>query len=194
MARDIRDLFKDDKMSHEKMPKNHQARFLKKLDNALPETPEKPMFNWLSIAASVVVLLGLSFGAYNYFQTETDVSPAVVTTDEQTIETKTLGDVSPGLKKVEDYYLASINLELSKIKPTPETKELFDGYLSQLNELDEEYNRLSLELTESGPTELTVNALIDNLKFRLNLLYRLRSQLKELSTSETDGEEVKQSI
>lgn len=192
MARDIRELLKDDKISHEKMPKNHQDRFLNKLDEALPEEPVKNTFNWFSIAASVVVLLGLSFGAYNYFQPEIEVEPTVATTN--TVETKTLGDVSPGLKKVEDYYLASINLELSKMKPTPETKELFDGYLLQLKELDSEYNSLSLELTESGPTELTVNALIDNLKFRLNLLYRLRSQLKQLNTSETISEDVKQSI
>jgi hypothetical protein len=105
-----------------------------------------------------------------------------------------LGDVSPGLKKVEDYYLASINLELSKIEYTPETKDLFDGYVVQLEELDKEYKRLSVELTQSGPSELTVNALIDNLKFRLNLLYRLRAQLKELNTSETGVDEVKQSI
>ena len=32
MAQDIRELFKNDKIAHEKMPKNHQDRFLKKLD------------------------------------------------------------------------------------------------------------------------------------------------------------------
>jgi hypothetical protein len=192
MARDIRELFNDDKISHEKMPKNHQIRFLNKLDKVLPEKSLKNNFYWFKIAASVVVILGLSFGAYNYFQPKAVVAPAIVATN--TVETKTLGDVSPGLKKVEDYYLASINLELSKMKPTPKTKELFDGYLLQLKELDNEYKRLSQELTESGPTELTVNALIDNLKLRLNMLHRLRSQLKQLKTSETNMEEVKQSI
>ena len=192
MARDIRELFNDDKISHEKMPKNQQMRFLNKLDKVLPEQSLKNNFYWFKIAASVVVVLGLSFGAYNYFQPKAVVTPAVVATN--TVETKTLGDVSPGLKKVEDYYLASINLELSKMKPTPKTKELFDGYLLQLKELDNEYKRLSQELTESGPTELTVNALIDNLKLRLNMLHRLRSQLKQLKTSEANMEEVKQSI
>ncbi|MGC1206245.1 MAG: hypothetical protein WA839_15355 [Flavobacteriaceae bacterium] len=192
MAQDIRELFKDDKIVHEKMPKNHQQRFLKKLDEALPKTPTKSKFGWFSIAASVVVLLGLSFGAYHFFQPKAGATQTVASTN--TIETKTLGDVSPGLKKVEDYYLASINLELSKMKPTAETKDLFDDYLLQLSDLDEEYNRLSLELTESGPTELTVNALIDNLKFRLSLLYRLRAQLKELNTSDLDNDEVKKSI
>ena len=77
---------------------------------------------------------------------------------------------------------------------TPETKALFDGYLLQLNELDKEYQKLSLELTESGPSELTVNALIDNLKLRLNLLYRLKSQLKAFNISEANTEEQSQSI
>ncbi len=186
MAKDIRDFFKDDMISHEKIPKNHQTRFLNKLNKALPEQPVKSTINWFGIAASMVVFLGLSFGAYKYFK------PHVASIN--TMETKTLGDVSPGLKKVEDYYLASIHLELSKMKPTDETKELFDSYLSQLKDLDEEYQRLSLELTESGPSELNVNALIDNLKFRLNLLYRLRTQLKQLNTSKHNADEVKQSI
>ena len=183
MARDIRELFKDDKITHEKMPKDHQERFLEKLDIALPEA-KQPKINWMQIAASIVIILGLSFGAFKYFQPisiENDLPTQVATT--KTVETKTLGDISPGLKKVEDYYLASINLELSKMTYTPETKDLFDDYLAQLNELDKEYKRLSLDLTESGPSELTVNALIDNLKLRLNLLYRLKEQLKELNTS-----------
>lgn len=188
MAQDLRELFKNDKITHEKMPENHQDRFLDKLDAALP-VKKQSTFSWLRIAASVVVLLGLSFGAFKYFQPEVlGDNPEVVAT--KTVDTKTLGDISPGLKKVEDYYLASINLELSKMTYTPETKELFDGYLIQLNALDEEYQKLSLELTEAGPSELTVNALIDNLKLRLNLLYRLRSQLQEFNTSDAYAEEV----
>lgn len=178
MAQDIRDLFKDDKVSEEKMPTNHQDRFLEKLNTALSKQRE-PKFSWLQIAASITLLIGLSFGSYKYFQPQVDVPIKVITTN--LLETKTLGDVSPGLKKVEDYYLANINLELAKMKPTTETKDLFDGYLEQLNGLNEEYDRLSVELTESGPNELMVNALIDNLKMRLNLLYRLREQVSTLN-------------
>ncbi|GAA4900161.1 hypothetical protein GCM10023311_27060 [Flaviramulus aquimarinus] len=192
MARDIRELFKNDQIANEKMPKNHQERFLDKLDEALP-VAKRITFSWMQIAASVVLLLGLSLGAFKYFQPQVTDLPVTVATND-TVETKTLGDVSPGLKKVEDYYLASINLELSKMKYTPETKDLFDGYLAQLDALDKEYKRLSVELTESGPSELTVNALIDNLKFRLNLLYRLRAQLKQLNTSDVNADGVTQSI
>lgn len=191
MAQDIRDLFKNENVEQERMPKQHEARFLEKLDQSFPVKEKKSRAGWMQIAASVIVVIGLSFGGYSFFNKETVPAEAVAITPVE--ETKTLGDVSPGLKKVEDYYLASINLELSKMEYTPETKELFDGYLAQLNELDKEYKRLSIELTESGPSELTVNALIDNLKFRLNLLYRLRAQLKQLKSSKLE-EERKQSI
>ena len=189
MAQDIIDLFKNEKVVHDEMPTKHEARFLEKLDKALPEAPKKSGLGWMQIAASAVVFLGLSFGAYSFFGGETETIEIIETVATTKVtETKTLGDVSPGLKKVEDYYLASINLELSKMKYTPETKDLFDGYLAQLDELDKEYKRLSLDLTESGPSELTVNALIDNLKFRLNLMYRLRTQLKELKSSDALSE------
>jgi len=104
------------------------------------------------------------------------------------VATKTLGDVSPDLKKVEDYYLANINLELSKVKLTPENKEMFDGYVQRLEDLKNEYNTLSIELTKNGPNEQTINALISNLKFRLNLLHRLKEQLKTLNTLEETQE------
>ena len=63
MARDIRDLFKDDNVSHETMPDNHQDRFLKKLNTALPETSKKQRFSWFNVAASIVAVMGLSIGA-----------------------------------------------------------------------------------------------------------------------------------
>ncbi|NNL32405.1 MAG: hypothetical protein HKO80_04275, partial [Flavobacteriaceae bacterium] len=104
--------------------------------------------------------------------------------------TSSLGEISPQLKKVEDYYLANINLELSKLEYSPENKELFDGYVSRLGELSTAYEQLSQELLNNGPNEQTVTALIDNLKMRLNLLYRLKEKLNELN-DDSSFEEIK---
>jgi len=170
MAQDIRKLFNNEpKVFSEKMPKGHEARFLKKLDKELPVTSSKSKFTFLNIAASVVLLIGFGFGAYQFINSETEELPI-----ETTVARKSLGDISPQFKKVEDYYLANINLELSKMKVTPESKELFDGYLEKLDELNKEYLRLEEELAQSGPNEQTINALIDNLKLRLNLLYQIK--------------------
>jgi hypothetical protein len=179
MAQDIRKLFVNEpQVSKDNMPNGHEARFLKRLEEELPVKSTKSSFTFLNIAASVVLLIGFSFGAYQFLGSSEEELPV------ETVATKSLGDISPQLKKVEDYYLANINLELSKMKVTPESKELFNGYLQRLEELNTEYAVLADELTQSGPSELTVNALIDNLKLRLNLLYRLKEKLAELNASE----------
>jgi len=183
MAQDLRDLFKDNQIkSNIAMSEGHKARFLEKLDRELPqETGSKHVKLW-GIAASVIVLLGLSYGALQFGsqvgpeQPEEMGAPGV----------STLGDVSPELKKVEDFYLASINLQLSKIELTLDNKELFDGYLTKLEELNTEYQILNLELTENGPNALTVDALINNLKLRLNLLIRLQDQIKALEEAPSE--------
>ncbi|OUS02052.1 hypothetical protein A9Q86_05220 [Flavobacteriales bacterium 33_180_T64] len=193
MAQDLKHLFENEqKQSQLKMSEGHEARFLEKLDDALPkESLVEKRFSMLQIAASIVLLIGLGFGASQYLNAPllpegTEVAGENSKSENLGSETqmKSLGDISPDLKKVEDYYLANINLELSKVKQTPANKELFDGYVVRLAELNQEYKRLSVELTNNGPNELTVSALIDNLKLRLNLLYRLKEQLHDLNTSE----------
>ncbi|WP_298898638.1 hypothetical protein [uncultured Psychroserpens sp.] len=188
MAQDLRNLFEEEqKQSQLKMSEGHEVRFLKKLDEALPQQQTiKKRFSMLQIAASIVILIGLAFGTYKLFNQPQSIENTVVSNDDPAKEEqlKSLGDISPDLKKVEDYYLANINLELSKVKQTPENKELFDGYVVRLAELNQEYKRLSVELTNNGPNELTVSALIDNLKLRLNLLYRLKEQLHDLNASD----------
>ncbi len=181
MAQDLRKLFeKDEKVQNVKMSEGHEARFLQKLEKELPQKKSSNQFRFLNIAASVVVLLGLSYGAFQFFQSPVSTEEPVEVAETKN-DIKSLGEVVPDLKKVEDYYLASINLELSKVELTPENKELFDGYVLRLKELNEEYNKLTIELNENGPNEETLNALIDNLKFRLNLVTRLKEKLQEFN-------------
>lgn len=187
---DLRKWFENvNKLKTHHLPEGHEKRFLEKLDEALPVQKEhNSSFSFMRIAASIVIFIGLSFGAYKYFESA-PVEPATIEPQtEVATKMKSLGDISPDLKKVEDYYLANINLELSKVKLTPENKELFDGYVVKLEELNNEYQRLTVELTKNGPNELTVSALIDNLKLRLNLLYRLKEQLQDLNDSDLDQE------
>ncbi|NNE32909.1 MAG: hypothetical protein HKN40_11125 [Winogradskyella sp.] len=180
MSKDLRELFKEDLKTQEAtMSKGHEVRFLQKLEENLPKEKTSKGFNFLNIAASIVVLLGLTFGAIHMYTTSANTDLKSANFADTT--NKTLGDVSPDLKKVEDYYLASINLELSKVQLTAENKDLFDGYVLRLKDLNEEYNNLTVELNENGPNEETLNALIDNLKFRLNLVMRLKDKLQEFN-------------
>jgi len=183
MGQNLKDLFKNQpKDDSIKMSDGHEARFLEKLDGALPQQKKSSHFGFLNIAASVVVLLGLSYGAFQFFNQSVDpVTPTEVVTPSEKL--KTMGDISPDLKKVEDYYLASINLELSTLKLTPQNKELVDGYIERLKELNAEYDNLTVELNDNGPNTETLDALIDNLKFRLNLVMRLKNKLEEFNNA-----------
>ncbi len=188
MAQDLKKMFENDvKAENGKMPDGHEARFLNKLENELPKKPKTSKFSFFNIAASIVILLGLMFGTYQFLSVPNAIEGAeVVITPTEKGPTKSIGAISPELKKVEDYYLASINLELSKLKTTPENKELLDGYLLRLSELKKEYNLLAEELLEQGLNQQTINASIENLKLQLNLMYRLNQKINELNTSETN--------
>lgn len=148
----------------------------------------------MKIAAVFILLAGtVWFVAKNAFaKADSDENQIVSTgTDEkQSPEEKRtiqLSDISPDFKKVEDYYLASINLEITRLEINDENKELIDSFLKQLAALDKEYQRLNKEITESGISEEMVNAMIENLKLRVELLSKLKRKLSELKASQEDA-------
>jgi hypothetical protein len=106
-----------------------------------------------------------------------------VVTEQQGIS---LGDLSPDLKKIEDYYVVNINLALADLEISQENKDLVDDYMKRLGELNAEYTKLNKELNEIGPNDQTITALIKNLQLRLQLLQKLKSKLYEFKTSENE--------
>ncbi|WP_420319893.1 hypothetical protein [Flagellimonas sp.] len=201
MAQDLRELFAKEREQHKKVMKpGHEARFLSKLEENMPidkvavesEAPTKPTsFFWLRIAASVVVVLGLTayflFGEVKFIGDPKGAIADVENTDapHQGIS---LGDLSPDLKKVESYYVTNINLELSGLEFTGENKAIIDSYMLRLSELDKEYRKLNVELNDIGPNDDTINALIQNLQLRLQLLQKLKSKLNQLKSSKNEQE------
>lgn len=97
----------------------------------------------------------------------------------------TLSDISPGLKKVETYFVSSINVELANLKVTEGEQEMVNAYLTKIKELGKEYNHLNQELNTIGVNDMTITALIENLKIRLQLLQRLKKSLNH-SKKETN--------
>lgn len=184
-------MFKKDDTNHlNKMKPGHEERILARLNEELPLKKRTSFFNW-KIAASIVVLLGVGF----YFIDLKKIEPGegkIADTDKVNQKTKTfsLGDLSPDLKKVEDYYVSTINFELSKLELTEDNQGLVDSYLEKLSELDEEYKKLNIELNQIGPNDQTINALIKNLQLRLQLLQKLKIKLNELKSSENEEDNI----
>ncbi|MGH1385251.1 hypothetical protein [Kordia sp.] len=195
MGQDIKDLLKKEPLHIKKgLSDGHEARFLERLEAALPKEKEqvtKRSFSIYKIAAAAILIFSLGGLAYQQLQEELVILDAeVANTDEADAKKpslKSLGDVSPDLKKIEDYYVASINYELTQVEVSEIGKQLFESYMKKLSQLNKEHEVLQQELTDIGPNEQTVNAMIDNLQFRLKLLYQLKEKLSELKKSENDA-------
>jgi len=170
------------------MPEGHEARFEARLEEAFQEKKPRPFF-WLGIAASVVALLGLAFWMFRQdpaLPTGTDALAGEQTDTITAPSSLSLGDLSPDLKKLEQYYTASINLELASLDISEENREIADNFISRLSDLNTEYEQLNEELNEIGPNEQTITAMIKNLQYRLQLLLKLKEKLNELKSSKNE--------
>ena len=186
MAQDIRKMFENRPEEITTPPVGHETRFEEKLEEAFGKSESRksqPFSNymWIKVAAIAIVILSVGFFGYQQLSKENPVE--VVQVPKQNSETNTnlakitLGDLSPELKKVENYYQTGINVQLASLKIKGDNKELIDGYMNQLSKLNKEYKRLTLDLNEAGPSEATITALIDNLQLRLELLFKLKNKL-----------------
>ena len=182
MQRDIKKELESYQEEKVVLSAHHESKFQEKLFTELhQEKPKKNTFNWLSIAASVVLLVSISLQFYTNSNVE----------EEPKIETKeiTLGTISPEFNTIETYYTNSINLEISQLDLSDENKDLVDGYLLKIAELTKEYKSLTKELNTKGVNDATIDALIRNLQLRLQLLQRLKKQLKQLKNLNTKQNE-----
>ncbi len=189
MAQDIRKLMKDYTPEGPKLSEGHEGRFAQKLADQFPQEKKNPTFLWLKIAAAIIAFAAVAYIGYTNYNGNTEVDPQVAEAEDALDNNEsgiTIGDLSPDLKKVEDFYLAGIEVQLASLPSNGENKELIDGYLKRLEELNKDYQQLNIELNEVGPTEATITALIENLKLRLELLFKLKNKLKELKQLENE--------
>jgi len=189
MGQDIRKMMKDFKPAKPILSDGHEARFEAKLNASSPGS-NRTMYMWMRIAAIIVTVLAV--GYFTFYATDDGKSDSLTANDTENNEKVdeaqiTLGDLSPDLKKIEDYYMAGINVQLASLLVTDDNKELVDSYLRRLSELDKEYQILNKELNEVGPTEATITALVDNLQLRLELLFKLKNKLKELKKQNNEN-------
>ncbi|MBM1106460.1 hypothetical protein JQC67_09950 [Aurantibacter crassamenti] len=187
MSKDLREIFKNDHSeTTDKMRSGHEKRFLERLENELPIAKKATFLLW-KVAASIVILVGTTFFFINKNEANSVDTKVVEKGDPIKKDgVYSLGDLSPDLKQVENYYVSTINLEISKLELTEDNKDLIDSYLNQLEVLNVDYEKLNIELNEIGPNDQTINALIENLQLRLQLLKRLKIKLNELKSSKNE--------
>ncbi len=182
MPKDLREILKEAQNSRE-LQANHRDRFENRLQK-LHTTKKGSSFFFLKIAASIVVVLGLSYGIFNLGNEN-----EVIGDPDETTNTISLSSVSPEMKQIEDYYVAAINYEIASLEITPENQVVLDDYLEKIGKLADDYIRLNTELSTKGINEKTINALITNLQLRLQLLLQLKDTLNEMKISKNEENE-----
>lgn len=186
MQQDIKEVLKNYNEENVVLSTNHSNKFQELLVSELhQQKPKKSNYKWVSIAASVVLLISLGITFYstenlhNIEDTETSSAQKEIS----------LGSISPEFNTIETYYINSINLTISELEINDDNKELLDNYLLKIAELTKEYKSLTKELNTKGVNDATIDALISNLQLRLQLLKRLKKQLKQLKNLNTKQDE-----
>jgi hypothetical protein len=182
----MKDLRKDFKYSSKpyKMSKGHTKAFENKLDKAFAtQTRDHKSLIYKIAAVLVVALLSTVFIMNQNQFLDADAKKQNNSTQTASIG---LGDLSPELQTVEDYYLTSIKVELATIETSAEHEALVNSYLEELKNINKAYNDLEKDLNEIGISEEIINAMIENLQLRLELLQDLKDKLNNLKQKQDE--------
>ena len=177
MKVDIKEKLNKEKMSRE-LSNDHRSVFEKKLQSEL-HSSSGGSYQYLMIAASVVMLFALGY-VFNFTQSNPRDQ---ITAPSAKVS---LEEFSPELKKIENYYLTAINLELANLDVTDGNKVVLQEYFRRMNTLTNEYKLQSEQLQINKIDEELINNLIDNLQMRLQLMIELKNELKKLKSKENE--------
>lgn len=150
----------------------HQQRFLEKLQASQGVVVmQKKKTNWwkpLSIAASVLVLLGVGFSMFN-------TSSSI---DQQVAE------ISPEVSQTQVYFASLIEDQVRQLESesTPETKKIITDTMVQLKKLEANYKMLEQDLLDGGNNKLILSAMITNFQTRIDLIQDVLNQIENIKT------------
>ncbi len=154
----------------------HEDRFLRKLET---KKNKGISFKWLSVAASIVLLIGFYFG--------TMYSP------KQVID---IADVSPEMGETQTFFVNAINHELREIEKyrNLDTEAIIEDALDDIEELEEHYKNYVNDLQFKGNEEQIIQAMVTNYQQRLKILQSLQTLLERLKNPSNQNIEFNETI
>ncbi len=150
----------------------HLERFERKLHQ---KSVQKKSWKWLSIAASVLLLVGFWLG--NNHQKET-------------ID---LASVSPKMAETQNYFTSTITQEIKEVEKyrSLATEKVIEQALDQLEDLEDNYKRLVADLTKNGYEKRLIHAMINNYQERLLVLETVLEQIEIIKNpKESENEKI----
>ncbi len=169
----LRDFFSENEFDFQEPHAGHLQRFEKRLQGK--QTQRHFSWKWLSVAASVVLLIGFALGSMT------------------NKETPSLSGISAKMQEVETFYVSTINLELQEIEKNRSlgTEKIIENALDQLEELEDSYKAFIKELDDNGEQRKIISEMITNYQQRLEILQTALEQIDQVKNPKIlDDEEL----
>lgn len=167
MKQDIRDLFKEEE-ELKTLPDNHRAEFLDKLNKQ--KQSKNKRYTWIGAVAVVVVALTIGFALFTKQPTE-NISPFIAQ-----------------VEAVEAEYLEEIKTEWQNFVALADDEVLVARFKKKLDELDNDYKIISKQFKSDANNIQVVEALVENLQTRLQILKDIQEHIKILNQKNEQNE------
>lgn len=143
-----------------RMNADHQVDFLNKLNK---RQPKKKNYKVWAIAASIVVMLGVSL-FYNTIE-----------------KPKEFKFASTETKRTDSIFNILIDNELIKLKEksSPENEQIINDALKQMKVFDADYEKILKEVQKNGENKQIIYAMISNLQTRISFLQTVLQRIEE---------------
>ncbi|WP_179319372.1 hypothetical protein [Winogradskyella helgolandensis] len=170
MKQDIRNLFNEED-DLKTLPENHRIEFSERLKKQ--SQPKRSPYAWLSAAAILIIALTIGFNVM-----EMEAKPE-------------LNQVSPIIAQVEAVeaaYLKDIETEWQSFIAIADDAVLVERFRKKLKDLDSDYQAISLQFKEDSNNILVIEALVDNLQTRLQILKDIQKHINILNQKNEQNE------
>ena len=162
MKNNFENYFSESDFDFQEPESGHFERFENKLKAS--KKSDKLSWKWLSVAASILLMIGFGLGKMQ---------------QKATID---LADISPKMEEVQGYFVAAIHQKTNLLerKRNPENELIIKQALTQLENLENEYQQLLKELNKQGNQEKIINFMIENYQLRLEILESMLKKINQI--------------
>jgi hypothetical protein len=179
MEKDAIDKWIRDEITRTEVPvmqpkEGHERRFLAKLEASGKKKTKTIFWKPFAVAASFLVLFAAGFYTVS-------LTPAE----------EGLARVSPEMKETQNFFVTTINNELANIQKevSPATEAVINDALKQLEILENEYEKLKVDLVKSANDKRVVYAMITNFQNRIALLENVLQQIEKIKELKSNHDE-----
>jgi len=163
MKQDIRTLFTEED-DLKPLPKNHRSEFADKLKKQ--SKPKQNPYTWLGAAGILIMALTIGFNAL-----EMETKP----------EQNQVSPIVAQVEAVEAKYLKNIESEWQSFVALTDDTVLVERFRKKLEDLDADYKAISLQFKADSSNILVIEALVDNLQTRLQILKDIQKHINILN-------------